>query len=219
MEGGEKHGLVSCIWVRYGALIRLGITLFLVTFCGRWGEPWIGKLHLSKVWCPDKVRYHPSFGYILWKVGRTMDWWVASEDGMVPCVRLGISPCFWFHPVKVRSTMDLVCCYWERYGALNKVRYSHPSFGYILLKVGRTMDWWVASEDCMVPCIRLGTLTLFWLHSVEGGEKIEMVSCIWRWYGALRKVRFLTSIWLHSVEGGENHGLVSCIWGRYGASL
>ena len=44
MEGEEHHWLVSCNWERYVALSKVRyITLLLVTFCGRWGETWIGE--------------------------------------------------------------------------------------------------------------------------------------------------------------------------------
>ena len=78
-----------------------------------------------------------------------------------------------------------------------------------------TIGWWVATEEGMVSCIRLGTLTIllvtfckvmsildWWVAS----EK-SMVPCV--------RLGTLTFFWLHSVEGGENHRLVSCIWWRF----
>ena len=53
-----------------------------------------------------------------------------------------------------------------------------------------TIHWWVASEEGMVIDIRLVTLTLFWLYSVEGDQHHRLVSCIWGRYGALHKVSY-----------------------------
>ena len=46
------------------------------------------------------------------------------------------------------------------YGNLLKVRYSFPIFGYILWKVKSDIGWLVASEESLVPFVRLVTLLL-----------------------------------------------------------
>ena len=45
----------------------------------------------------------------LWKVRRTMDLCV-TEEGVVHCVRLVISPCFWLHPEVGDEYHGLVSC-------------------------------------------------------------------------------------------------------------
>ena len=106
----EHHGFGSCIWWRYGARVRLGtLILYLITSYGRW-------------WAPCAI-----------------DWWVASEKAMVPCIRLGTltwllvtfcgrcgAPWVWkLHLMKIWCP--------------SKVRYSHLVFDYILWKVMSTM--------------------------------------------------------------------------------
>ena len=139
----------------------------------------------EKVWCLRKIRYSPpAFGYILWKVMSTMGWWFASEEGMVPLRKVMFIPLLlvtfcgrWWVP-------RFVSCIWGRYGALRKVRYSTPAFGYILWKVISTMGWWVASEEGMVPCVRLVALPLLlvtfcgsWRAPLVGELNLRKVWC------------------------------------------
>ena len=69
----------------------------------------------------------------------------------------------------------------------------------------------------MVPCVRLGISNCFWLHSVEGEENHELVSCSQKCMVPCIRLGTSNCFWLHSVEGEENHGLVSCISEKYGA--
>ena len=74
------NGFVSYIWDDMVTLVRLGtLILLLLTFCGRWGAPLVGELHLRKYYCPSKVSYNPlTFGYFLWKV--------SSHHRLVSCI-------------------------------------------------------------------------------------------------------------------------------------
>ena len=114
-------------------------------------------------------------------------------------------------------SLGLVSCVWGRFVELCKVSYSPLAFGYILWKVRSTIGWRVASEEGMVPCIRLVTIPLL-LFTFCGRWRAPWVGeLIWGRYGASIRLVTIIYMWLHPMEGEEYHGLVSCIWGRYGA--
>ena len=108
----SEEGMVPCV-----RLVTL--PLLLVISCGRWWVPWLVNCIWGRYGALRKFIYSPlDYGCILWKVKSTLGWWVASEGGMVPCVRLGISPCFWLHPMEGEEYLRLVSCIWGRYVAL-----------------------------------------------------------------------------------------------------
>ena len=140
-----------------------------------------------------------------------MSWWVASEEGMVSCVRLSTHSLFLVTSVDGDEYPELVSCIWGRYGALRKVSYSQPAFGYTLWKVKCSIGWWVVFEEDILPCLKLVTLLLL-LVTFCGSEEFHwLLSCIWGRYGALSKINYspsafgytLWKLWVRLV--GELH--------------
>ena len=109
----------------------------------------------------------------------------------VTCVRLVLIPYFWLNALEGEEHRWLVSCILERYGVLHEVRYSHPAFSYILWKVRNIMGWWVASEEGMVPYIRLVTLPLL-LFTFCGRWEVPWVRWVASEEGMVPYIRLVT---------------------------
>ena len=125
MEGDEYHG-----W--WDASEKVNVPCVrLVTLPYFWLHSVEGEEHhwfVSCIWgrfgALSKIRYSPlAFGYILWNVRSTIGLWVASEEGMVLCVRLVTLPFFWLNPVEGEEHLGFVSCIWKMYGAMRNARY------------------------------------------------------------------------------------------------
>ena len=120
----------------------------------------------------------------------TIGWWVVSEEGMVPCLRLGPLPLLLVTFVEGEEHNGIVNCIWWRYGALRKVRSSTPAFSYILWKLKSTIGYWVESEEGMATWVRLVTHTLFLVTSCGRWRAPLVGELHLRRYVALRKVSY-----------------------------
>ena len=154
-----------------------------------------------------------------WGATRAIGWWVASEEGMMPCVRLryshtafGYILCFWLH------TLIRWGAIWHAYGyVLSPWFWLHPLFRWSNMGLGLVSCIWGMYSELrkalvLPPC--------FWLHPVEGEENHGMVSCIEEVKVLLHKVRYSHFAYHYiswKVRSNMGRSLVSCIWWRYGA--
>ena len=147
----------------------------------------------------------------MWKVKSTIDWWVASEKGMVNCLVLSTLTCFLLHSVECEEHHWLMSCIWGRYGALLKVSYSPLAFvftysrrwGAPLVVESHLKKLWCLGK------VRYSHLAFdYIILKVRSTIGIGLVRCIWGNYCALLKFSYSTLAFVFRFSGRWGSPLV-----------